>query len=341
MSVTINVNGLSLCHKASGGVSRATLPDVCKTPPVPIPIPYPNIAYSLDLAKGTTTVFADGGNSIAHLPSELAVSTGDEPGTAGGVSSGTFMAEATWLTFSGDVFIEGQNACRLTDKLFHNHCNTVNASGLVQAPVGQGGARCNPIPTPAPREIICSCAYYQFRYDDFVRRMGPCGLTPPDYYLDYGKKYCETFTAELRPTLSPGGQAWLDRARCLLQEYLEDGLKKDPAVEQDSDKLRKLAFDTHPNAYWDAGLHDISVEDKLRVAMTPDLGEWTSLDTWRQALDVGARDAGGYAGDAWGWTRNTVTGAWDWTRSTATDAWNATTSAAGSAWDWVSSRWPF
>src|SRR5262245_2204441 len=329
MSVTINVNGLSLCHKGSGGVSKATLPDVCKTPPVPVPVPYPNIAYSRDLAKGTTTVFADGGNSIAHLPSEFAVSTGDEPGTAGGVVSGTFMKEATWLTFSADVRIEGQNACRLTDKMFHNHCNTVDAAGLEQAPVGKGDVKCNPIPTPAPKETTCTCEYYQFRYDVVLKAMVPCGKTPPDYYLNYGRKYCDMFTATLRPKLSAKGKAWLDKARCLLQEYLEDGLKKDPAVEQDSDKLRKLAFDTHPNAYWDAGLHDISVADKAQVALTPDFKEWASLDTWKQAADVGLRDAGSYIGDGW-----------NATKGAAQSGWNATKGAAQSGWNWVKNKWP-
>ena len=38
------------------------VPDVCKTPSPggPVPIPYPNIAQSVTLAKGTTTVKADG-----------------------------------------------------------------------------------------------------------------------------------------------------------------------------------------------------------------------------------------------------------------------------------------
>ena len=64
MPVTININKLSLCHKASGGMSIATIPDVCKTPTPggPVPIPYPNIATEQALAKGTTTVKADGGN---------------------------------------------------------------------------------------------------------------------------------------------------------------------------------------------------------------------------------------------------------------------------------------
>src|SRR4051812_7590625 len=98
MSVTININGLSLCHKGSGGWTAATSPDVCLTPPVPTPVPYPNFAYASDLTGGTTTVFADGGNMIAHKPSIFATSTGDEAGTAGGVASGTFMLEASWIT---------------------------------------------------------------------------------------------------------------------------------------------------------------------------------------------------------------------------------------------------
>ena len=135
MSVTININGLSLCHKSSGGISTATVPDVCKTPPNSLPVPYPNIAFSRDLAKGTTTVTADGGNKCANYGSEFSKSTGDEPGTLGGVKSGTFMKEATWITHSFDVKLEGKGACRLTDKMFHNQQNTVNMGGLLQAPI--------------------------------------------------------------------------------------------------------------------------------------------------------------------------------------------------------------
>ncbi|HEY7394228.1 MAG TPA: PAAR-like domain-containing protein [Gemmatimonadaceae bacterium] len=137
MSVTININNLTLCHKQSGGISMATIPDVCKTPSPggPVPIPYPNIALAANLAKGTTTVKADGGNMCAKYGSEFSISTGDEPGTLGGVTSGTFKKEATWITYSFDVSLEGKGACRLTDKMFHNHQNTVNMGGLLQAPL--------------------------------------------------------------------------------------------------------------------------------------------------------------------------------------------------------------
>lgn len=150
MGVTINVNGLSLCHKASNGITTATLPDVCKTPSPggPVPIPYPNIAFSKDLAKGTTSVKADGGNMIAIMGSEFSMSIGDEPGTVGGVVSGVNKHKATWISYSFNVKMEGKNACRLTDKMLMNNGNTVSMGGECQPPL-----------TPdAVRDLICDIA---------------------------------------------------------------------------------------------------------------------------------------------------------------------------------------
>jgi len=138
MPVTIKVNGTvnSLVHKGSTGISMATIPDVCKTPSPagPIPIPYPNIAQSSMLAKGTTTVKVDGGMMAAIKGSEFSMSNGDEAGTAGGVKSSTFIKEATWILYSFDVKLDGKEACRFMDKMFHNHENTVNMGGEIQAP---------------------------------------------------------------------------------------------------------------------------------------------------------------------------------------------------------------
>jgi hypothetical protein len=145
MPVTIKVNGTSnsLVHKGSNGVSMATIPDVCKTPTPggPVPLPYPNISQSATLAKGTTTVKADGGMMIAIKGSEFSLSNGDNPGVAGGVKSSTFMKESTWILYSFDVKMDGENACRLSDKKFQNHENTVDLAGATQPPT--------PVPTPA------------------------------------------------------------------------------------------------------------------------------------------------------------------------------------------------
>lgn len=135
MASTININGLTLVHKESDGVAKATLPNLCLPPNGSTPINFSNVAYSKDIAKGTITITADGVNMCAHKDSEFSKSTGDEGGTNGEIFSGTNMAEATWLTYSPDVFLEGKNACRLTDKMFMNHMNSACLSGEGQPPL--------------------------------------------------------------------------------------------------------------------------------------------------------------------------------------------------------------
>jgi len=149
MGVTIHVNGRSnsLVHKGSGGMSKCTLPDVCKTPSPggPIPIPYPVIiSMSSDLKKGSKTVKFDGGKSAAVKGSEFSRCSGDEPGTAGGVKSSTNMKEATWILYSFDVKIEGKNACRLSDKMMMNHGNTACLSGEGKQDSIEGTKVCPP-----------------------------------------------------------------------------------------------------------------------------------------------------------------------------------------------------
>jgi hypothetical protein len=133
--VTIKVNGtnLSLVHKMSTGISTATIPDVCKTPSPggPVPIPYPNIAQSITLTNGTTSVKTD--KMIGAIKgSKFALSNGDNAGVAGGVKSSTFMKEATWILYSFDVKLNKKNASRLTDKMFHNAENAANLAGVMQ-----------------------------------------------------------------------------------------------------------------------------------------------------------------------------------------------------------------
>lgn len=136
MPVTVNINGLSAIHQTSNGTAIATVPDVCKTPSSagPIPIPYPNMAMSSDLVMGTTTVTVDG-SSAAIQGAKFFKSTGDEAGVAGGVASSVFAMEATFLSFSPTVTLDGKPACRLTDKMLMNKGNTVCMAGEMQAPV--------------------------------------------------------------------------------------------------------------------------------------------------------------------------------------------------------------
>lgn len=144
----IVVNGLGLTYKGTIGISTATIPDVCKTPSPggPVPIPYPNIAQQSSLKGGTTTVKAKD-KMIAIKGSQYGSSNGDEAGTAGGVKSSVNMKATDWITYSFDVKMDGKNACRNTDKKFHNNQNTVDLGGNID-PMA---------PVPGLKEIAEEC----------------------------------------------------------------------------------------------------------------------------------------------------------------------------------------
>jgi hypothetical protein len=148
MGVTININGLSMCHESSGGIAVASLPNVClKTVGSGVvPIPFSNLAKSSDLANGSKTVKADGGNSIAVKDCVFSTSTGDMPGDMKGVVSHTTSDEAKFISYSNNVKIEGKNACRLSDKMTMNKANTVCMGGLIQPTVPPGAP-------PAPIDL--------------------------------------------------------------------------------------------------------------------------------------------------------------------------------------------
>ena len=169
-------------------------------------------------------------------------------------------------------------------------------------------ACCSEEPTPFNADELCKsgCSYYQKRHDDYVFRHSCCKSksSPPDYYLDYGLKYCEKFTQETYPKLSPQGQQWLKKARCNLQIRMEKGLQNKPELESSSEKFRKFAFDTHPKAYLDAGLADLSPKDWFYISTTPELKEWLKPETWQQAIETGTGVAGKKIKDISEWTKD-------------------------------------
>jgi hypothetical protein len=123
MPCTVFANGRGIVHKASGGMSTV-FPDVCKTPTPggPVPIPYPNLGMASNTTGGPTSVTVDGQMPMVK-GAKYALSTGDEAGSAGGVVSGVIKGECEFMLYSFDVKLEGKNACRLGDPLFHNKKN--------------------------------------------------------------------------------------------------------------------------------------------------------------------------------------------------------------------------
>jgi Domain of unknown function (DUF4150) len=123
LAQTVFANGRGVVHKASGGMSTV-FPDVCKTPTPagPVPIPYPNIGMASDTSEGPKSVKVDGKMPMAK-GAKYRMTSGDEAGTAMGVISNKVKGEAEYMLYSFDVKLEGRNACRLGDPLFHNKKN--------------------------------------------------------------------------------------------------------------------------------------------------------------------------------------------------------------------------
>lgn len=105
-------------------------PDVCLTPPVPTPVPYVNVGFHA-VAVAHSTVVMFGGMFALNLGSTLTMTTGDEPGVAGGVISGTVMGTGFFITGSPVVMVQGLPAIRVTSVATGNNNN---AWGSVTTP---------------------------------------------------------------------------------------------------------------------------------------------------------------------------------------------------------------
>jgi uncharacterized protein DUF4150 len=121
MGMSVEANGRSVLHKGHGMTHAAAVPDVCKTPSPggPVPIPYPNFAMDSNLVDGASTVNIEG-NPLANVKSKISTSTGDEPGSAGGIMSSVNKGTCTWKMGSPNVKAEGESVVRFIDTSFHN-----------------------------------------------------------------------------------------------------------------------------------------------------------------------------------------------------------------------------
>ena len=121
MPVTIVVNKMTPSHKGSNGTSIA-FPDVCKTPTPagPIPIPYPNVAMSKDLIKGSTTVKMDG-QSISVKGYKFSMSTGVKAGSAMVVASNKIKGQAEFANYSFDIKMDGKNVAPMNESYLRVH----------------------------------------------------------------------------------------------------------------------------------------------------------------------------------------------------------------------------
>ncbi len=132
----VYANGRSILHQGSGNTHTSAAPDVCKvpTPAGPVPTPFVNSAQDSMLTKGSKSVTING-YPVALTDSELSTSSGDEPGTAGGLISSKFKGKLAWGSGSVDVKIEGKGVVRYLDVTLHNG-NSFNTAFLSNGGTG-------------------------------------------------------------------------------------------------------------------------------------------------------------------------------------------------------------
>jgi hypothetical protein len=130
MSSTVFANGREVSCKTSGGKSIASFPDVCLTPPPPpagpLPIPYPNSAFASDTTDGSKSVKIQNKEVMLKNKSYYKKSIGDEAATKTqgmNVITHQIQGKAYFISWSMNVKIEGENACRHLDMTTHNHAS--------------------------------------------------------------------------------------------------------------------------------------------------------------------------------------------------------------------------
>ncbi|KEY58747.1 DUF4150 domain-containing protein [Serratia sp. DD3] len=104
-----------------GGLDFAS-PDVCLTPPLPLSIPYANSAAGMTAIPNALHIM------FAAMPAHnmatiIPATTGNEPGSIGGVASGTVMGSSRHITGVLTFLVAGFPATRLTSLTQQNLTN--------------------------------------------------------------------------------------------------------------------------------------------------------------------------------------------------------------------------
>ena len=252
--------------------------------------------------QGDMQLSLQNGQLQLQTPSQLIIS-GDGNGDIhlSNTHAGVMLSSGGDVTLYGNTFATNASS-QLSLK---GHVNYDDKGAMPPAPAPAKTPTIAPVKDllacdnnhPTPIAALGNCDYYQSRYNDFMTRHQACQqhVAAPTYYLEYGLKYCKKFSTQLYPKLSPAGQAWLPKARQLLQKYMEQGLAKasgnmsvkylDPtnptANELNNTEFTDFAFNTHFNAYWDAGYSSITKGDFLHIMDTIDFSDSVlNIDAW-------------------------------------------------------------
>ena len=121
-----------------GGMTTATVPNVCKVPAPPappVPTPFPSIGQVANANGGTCTSKVKFLNKeVLHVKSEITTTSGDEPGTLLGVSAPFQGDKVRYTKGSTVVKVEGNAIVRHLDPIGSNGASTNAPNGMQASP---------------------------------------------------------------------------------------------------------------------------------------------------------------------------------------------------------------
>lgn len=145
---------------------------------------------------------------------------------------------------------------------------------------------CGPADPPAP---ACAPAtaedLLEVRGDYYVCLDGISDCGPDGYLLGYGARYAERYLLEVRPVVSPAGQAFLDAVSLCLQREMADFWRP----ERTCAELWDAGFSSHPDCYVASGFCDVDLESQLAIAEAVDPEDRALPDQQAQVLAVAER----------------------------------------------------
>lgn len=140
--------------------------------------------------------------------------------------------------------------------------------------VGSARAQCVNTVTP-------TCSVYEACFAKYC----PC-KGDSDYFLSYGKRYCEAFLGAAN--FSDSGRKWRDRTLNCLQEAIVPKLDISENPSCNCSEMRSLAFSSHVACYTQTGasICDLGLSDLNEIRRIVDTGDVLSIDGMKQTKAV-------------------------------------------------------
>lgn len=146
-----------------------------------------------------------------------------------------------------------------------------------------GAATANLVFAQCANALAPSCTVYEACF----ARYCDCKYSPDEYFLSYGKTYCERFLENT--SLSAAGTKWRDSTlRCLQEQIVPKLIIVSPPASCDCTSMRSYAFTTHVDCYTQAAnsVCNLPLADIVSIGETIELKDAFSSDGWKTMKDV-------------------------------------------------------